>query len=203
MNLLAGLTNEDMHGLKWLNPPESWNSAGDGIMVYPKAYADFFTDPSGSHIKADAPLLYMDVEGDFVAKALVKPAFQSVWDSVVLMVHAGSNTWAKLCFEWSDAGDGYTGIVSVVTRETSDDANGYPLGAREVWLQLCRVGNAFAMHWSVDGEKWAMARYFGLDCGAKVSVGIAGQCPGGPSVGHEIKYLSIEQRTINNLRKGE
>lgn len=202
MNLLNGITPGSMQGLKWMNEPVTWATSGGGIIVRPRDYADFFVDPAGRHMKSDAPLLYLDVEGDFVARALVKPAFHSVWDSAVLMVHAGENSWGKLCFEWCDAGRGYKGIVSVVTKGTSDDANGQPLEAEEVWLQICRVGALFVMHWSLDGDNWSMARLFGLNCGDSVRVGIAAQCPGGSSVAHEFKFFSVESTTVGDMRKG-
>lgn len=62
------------------------------------------------------------MKGDFVATALVQPDFSSQWNAVALMVHIDDKNWIKFAFENSDA----TGpsIVSVVTKEVSDDANG-------------------------------------------------------------------------------
>ena len=200
--MLKNISCDNASPFKWLNLPERWEKAGDGIVIYPKANSDFFNDPAGNHMKSDAPFLSMDVQGDFIARVLVKPAFHTVWDAAVLMIRQDENHWAKLCYEWSDAGSGYIGIVNVVTKGTSDDANGQSLGAGEVWLQIYRVGNTIAMHWSMDGEVWNMARLFGLTCGNNLSVGIEGQCPAGPSVGHEYKHFSIENRTVSNLRQG-
>lgn len=201
-NLLLNLTEGELHNLKWLNMPEKWEKAGEGIILYPKANSDFFNDPQGIHMKSNAPYLYLEAQGDFVARALVKPCFGTVWDAAVLMLYLDAAHWAKLCFEWSDAGDGYKGIVNVVTKDTSDDANGQSQTAGEVWLQICRVGSTFAMHWSLDGAQWNMARLFAMPCGETVSIGLEGQCPAGPSVGHEYKCFTVEHRTVGNLRQG-
>jgi uncharacterized protein len=202
MNLLQNISSDELGDLKWLNKPSHWEKSGDGILVSSGDYTDFFVDPAGKHMKDDAPYLYLDIEGDFVAKALVKPSFNAVWNAATLLVRADSANWGKLAYEWSDAGDGYRGIVSVVTKGTSDDANGPPVSQGEVWLQICRSGNIFTMFWSTNGNQWQMARLFALECGNTVSIGLAAQSPAGLSATHEFKTFTVEKRTISDLRKG-
>ena len=60
------------------------------------------------------------------------------------------NCWAKCCFELTDFGT--HAAVSVVTNGDSDDANECNLEEDTAWLQVCRVGNNFAFHYSVDGK---------------------------------------------------
>jgi hypothetical protein len=69
--------------------------------------------------------------------------------------------------------------VSVVTRGTSDDANGADLTVPEVWLQIYRAGNVFGMHYALDGRIWRMVRLFRLDVPERIKVGLVAQCPAG------------------------
>ena len=117
------------------------------------------------------------------------------------MVYRDSSTWAKLAFEHSDA----TGpsIVMVVTKEVSDDANGPILNEESsIWLRLIRKGDLYAMHWSKNGRDFKMARLFALPTQGAVKVGIAAQCPAGEAARHSFLYLSIDHRTVGDLRKG-
>ena len=95
-------------------------------------------------------------------------------------------------------------IVSVVTRGISDDANGVILKNHDqVWLKLIRKGNTYSMHWSIDGKDYKMARISNMPVADSVKIGIEVQCPVGESAVHEINFFDIEQRTVQDLRKGE
>ena len=47
------------------------------------------------------------------------------------------------------------------------------------WLQVCRVGNNFAFHYSVDGVNFFMMRYFHLPAEPTIKVGLLAQAPVG------------------------
>lgn len=64
----------------------------------------------------------------------------------------------KCCFELTDFGA--HAAVSVVTKGDSDNANGCNLQGNTAWLQVCRVGNNFAFHYSANGENFYMMKYF-------------------------------------------
>jgi hypothetical protein len=162
---------------------------------------DYFRSPRGDTVKENAPYLWTTWEGDFVARALVRPTFASTYDSGVLMIRADEQNWAKLCFERTDFGT--TAAVSVVTRGYSDDANGADLGVSELWLQAARVGNLVAFHYSLDGENWRMVRFFRLEMPAQVRVGLVAQCPAGPGTTIDFLYFSIAPMSLKNVRAGK
>lgn len=109
--------------------------------------------------------------------------------------------WAKCCFELTDF-DTHA-VVSVVTKGDSDDANGCNLEGDAVWLQVCRVGNNFAFHYSLDGDNFYMMRYFYLPVLPVVKVGLLAQAPLGKGGKRVYEHLSIEQRTVKNIRAGK
>lgn len=203
MNLFQDLTPENFseRNLHWDNPPEAWQTLPEGgIRVTTGAKTDFFVDPAGKLTNDSAAFLWTAVNGDFVARAHVRPQFLSTYDAGVLMVRHDKDTWAKLCFEKTDFGT--TAAVSVVTRTVSDDANGVDLDAESLWLQMARAGNVFALHYSLDGKTWRMVRLFRLDVPPTVRVGVVAQCPVGPGGTIDLLHFEIENRPIENVRAG-
>ena len=203
MNLLENLTpaNLSASGLAWEHPPLNWEPLpGGGMRVSAPAKSDYFQDPTGAAQKDDAPFLWLNVSGDFVARAHVRPVFQSTYDSGVLMVRQDALHWAKLCFEKTDFGT--TAAVSVVTNGVSDDANGVDLSAAELWLQMVRVGDVFGLQYALDGSHWRMVRLFKLPLPSSVKVGIVAQCPVGPGTSIDFLSFSVEKRSVQNVRAG-
>lgn len=201
-NILTGMSRENLAGFKWMNDPVDFRFTDSTLQITPAEKSDFFNSPEDNTITATAPLLYQEVRGDFVATAVVKPDFASVWNAAALMVHIDSTNWIKFGFENSDATG--KGIVSVVTKGTSDDSNGPILNdAESVWLRFIRKGDNYAMHWSKDGQAFKMARLSALPHADTVKIGMEAQCPAGRPATHAFLYFSLEQRTVKDLRSGE
>lgn len=201
-NLLSGLSSNDTGELNWMNRPTTFTFEKGSLNAVALKGTDFFNNPEDSTITGTAPFLYKSAQGDFVARALVKPDMTSMWNAVALMVYIDDRHWIKFAFENSDA----TGpsIVTVITKDVSDDANGAVLsGQEEVWLKLVRKNNSYSMLWSMDGKNYKMARLGTLPATDAVKIGIEVQCPVGEAASHEITYFGIENRTVEDLRKGE
>jgi len=200
-NLLTEMSKENLNGFSWMNTPESFGFANNALQISPKANSDYFNDPASGKITGSAPMLFKAVAGDFVATAKVKPNFNDIWNACALMVYQDSTFWGKLCFENSDA----TGpsVVTVVTKETSDDSNGPVIhDQKSIWLRIARKDDLYAMYWSLDGIDYKMARLFSLPQCDSIKIGMVAQCPAGVSVIHEFNYLSFEKKTLKDMRKG-
>lgn len=201
-NMLANITIENLGNFNWLNEPKSFQIENGTLKVLAGKETDFFNNPENNVKTSTAPLLYTEINGDFVAKALVRPDFTSLWNAVALMVHIDNDNWIKFAFENSDA----TGnsIVSVVTKNVSDDANGVTLKDQEqTWLKLVRKGNVYSMLWSTNGNDFKMARLSAMPKVDSVKIGIEFQSPVGESAAHQVNYFQIEKTTVNDLRKGK
>ena len=196
----------DISKFKWLNESRvTIKEDGDRFTVYAPPKSDFFNNPvpeNGALMKpqGNAPFLYTEVEGDFVVRVRVTPSFMTDYDAACIMVIRDENIWLKAAFEKSDFGT--AAVVSVVTNGVSDDANGCNISADSVWLQVTRVGNNFAVHYSIDGEKFDMMRLCLLPVGDIVKVGVEAQCPIGDGGERIFSGLTIEKRTVRNLRAG-
>jgi len=194
----------DISSFKWLNESKM-TTGGDTVTIFAPPGSDYFNDPvpqngALSKPQGNAPFFYTDVTGDFVIRVKVRPNFKSTYDAACIMVMRDGNTWLKAAFEQSDFGT--KAVVSVVTNRVSDDANGCNIDADEVWLQVARVGNNFAVHYSIDGVRYDMVRLCTLPADGAVKVGIQAQCPMGQGGDRVFSGLCVEQRTVDDLRKG-
>lgn len=193
------MTQDMIAELKWMNQPESLIIENNSLKVSVNKGTDFFNNPEDSSIIGSAPYLYKEIAGDFVVKALVQPDFSAQWNAVAIMLHIDSLNWIKFAYENSDA----TGpsIVSVVTKGSSDDANGVVLSEEPmIWLAMARKGDIYAMHWSVDGENFKMARLTSMIDQEAVKIGIEAQSPIGESATHQVHYLEWLEKTVADLR---
>lgn len=194
----------DLQNWKWLNESQIIHEC-DEVVIYAPAKTDWFNNPvpeNGvlSAPVANAPFFYTEVTGDFVFRAKVRPNFKSVYDACALMVIQDEKLWTKAAFEKSDFGT--TAAVCVVTNGVSDDANGCNIAQDEVWLQIVRVGDVFCTHYSLDGERFDMVRLFHLPVEKTVKVGIEAQSPAGDGGLRFYSEISLENRTVRNLRAG-
>ena len=128
--------------------------------------------------------------------------FKDTYDSSSVMVMLDMKTWAKACFEKTDF-DTHA-AVSVVSRNGEcDDANGCNIDGNTIWLQITRVDQSFAFHFSEDGEHFYMMRFFNLPVEDSVKVGLLAQAPQGNGGIRIYEDLSIESKTVKNIRFGE
>lgn len=192
----------------WLNESKI-EKKGNVIEIYAPAKSDFFC---GGNVTSDegslpanicnAPYYYTEICGDFVMRVRVSLKFLSTYDSSSVMVMKDMENWAKFCFERTDFGT--HAVVSVVTHDNiSDDANGCNIETDKVWLQVCRRGNAYAFHYSVDGINFYMTRFFILDYGNTVKIGLVAQSPTGNGGIRIYEDLTIESKTVKNIRAGK
>ena len=186
--------------LAWLSEPQRWNIAAGTLTIEAGPKTDWFVDPAGDGEPAlNAPALVGAVAGDFILSAHVSVTFGATFDAGVLMLHADERCWAKLCFERSPQGRPM--VVSVVTREYSDDCNSVVVDDDNLWLRVARLGTAYAFHASTDGRHWQLVRYFGLPA-ADVSVGFEAQSPFGEGCTATFADITFEQRRLADLRSG-
>jgi regulation of enolase protein 1 (concanavalin A-like superfamily) len=192
---------------KWLNPGRASFEAGRLVIEAPGG-SDFFCN-NGAVAQSgltpastcNAPFFHTQVSGDFVMRVQVSHDFQDTYDAAAIMVMRDLQVWAKACFEKTDFGT--HAAVSVVTNLNSDDANGPNLDGNSAWLQVARVGDSFAFHYSLDGQGFYMMRFFNLPVGPVVQAGLVAQAPTGKGGRRYFENFSLEHRTVKNIRFGE
>jgi len=190
--------------LHWKNDPVVWNAGPDNsLRITAGAKTDWFVDPSGhTLVSTNAPAaLFTPRDEHFLLSAKVTVHFTSAFDAGVLFVYEREDLWAKLCFEYSPQNQPM--IVSVVTHGLSDDCNSAVIDGNTVFLREARMGDAFGLHYSLDGTYWHMVRYFTLGNVEHLWIGFEAQSPTGEGctvIFSEITYLPD---LLKEMRTGE
>jgi uncharacterized protein len=189
--------------LRWLAEPQSWSRPdGESLTLTAGPRTDRFADPQlAAPPTLNAPALVGEPSGDFRLSARVTVDFVATYDAGVLILHASDRVWAKLCFEYSPQREPM--VVSVVTREVSDDCNSFVVDGASIWLRIARTGRAFAFHASTDGETWTFIRHFALDAAGEPAVGFAAQSPTGEGCTVTFEQIAFEAAGLRDLRSGE
>lgn len=186
------------------------DEATGAVTVSALPHSDIFVDPAGDTAEAQvnaesmlnaATLLGSPPAGDFQFSARVTVDFASTYDAGVLLLWHDQRYWAKLCFEFSPAGEPM--IVSVVCRGVADDANAFVVSGRTVRLRVSRLGRVYAYHASLDGETWQMIRAFVLDDDMSPHrIGFEGQSPTGEGCTVTFDEIRFQSVRLSDLRDG-
>jgi uncharacterized protein len=186
-------------GLRAFNRAEASIDSSDALTLSAAGRTDWFIDPAGGPVKHDAPALLMPTRYPWVLKSRVSVEHAATFDAGVLVVYADGHTWAKLCLERAPSGE--LMVVSVVTRGVSDDCNSVVVEG-EVWLRIARLDRAFAFHYSLDGQRWHMVRYFGLGEAEAFEVGFLAQSPTGQGCTATFRDIDFRATLLADVRSG-
>jgi len=186
--------------LHWLREPLDSSVDGDTARIVAGPQTDWFVAPAGGDAKASAPALVGPASGDFLLSARVEVEFAASFDAGALMLWKDERTWAKLCFEYSPQGQPM--VVSVVTRDLSDDCNSVVVDGNAVWLRIARIGKAYAFHASADGGAWSFVRHFALASGEELEVGLEAQSPTGEGCAVRFSDIRFSAARLADLRDG-
>jgi regulation of enolase protein 1 (concanavalin A-like superfamily) len=177
--------------LIWQHPTSSWKiENGQTLSITGGKATDWFASPMGGERRDNTPRLLFKPADDFVLSAKVTVDFRSRWDAGVLVLYVNDTLWAKLCFEMTI--EKHPTIVSVVTRDRSDDNNSIAINGSSVYLKIAKAGQAIFFYASEDGEKWTIIRAFSLGAAPDLRIGFSSQSPVGDrctSTFSEIHYL--------------
>jgi len=188
----------ELSKLDALNPCEI-AELENGFQLAANPNSDFI-NKFEEYVKDTASFYFVKQEGNFTIKAKVRTEGVNDFDAAFLMVRQDQSSWVKLAVELSV--DKQYNVVSVITNEWSDDANGELLSSNECWLRITRKKDFFGLHYSENGEKWRFVRAFGLKMSPSVAVGFGIQAPKGDVCKGSITELSITNTIVDNFRNG-
>lgn len=188
--------------LRWLGRSAGAAVRDGGLELAAGPRTDWFVDPGGEAPPvANAPALVGGPSGDFLLSSRVAVEFASVFDAGALVLFGHERAWAKLCLEYSPQHEPM--IVSVVTRDLSDDCNSFVVEGNSAWLRVSRTGRTFAFHASTDGSSWGLIRHFALQPDDGLLVGFEVQSPLGEGCTALFSDIRYETRTLADIRSGE
>ncbi|MBC6461797.1 DUF1349 domain-containing protein [Actinomadura sp. HBU206391] len=187
--------------MRWLLSPTDWSVSEGELTIAAGPHTDLFVDPETRTKTVTAPALVAPLRGDFTLSARVRADLAATFDAGVLVLWAGPRAWAKLCLERSPQGEAT--IVSVVTRDVSDDCNAFTVDGDQVWLRISRFGGTFAFHASTDGNHWRLVRLFAHDDASRMEVGFIAQSPTGDGCSVAFDDIRYSPDRPADLRNGD
>lgn len=187
--------------LAWINQPLSYSNKIDELIIVAGPKTDMFRDPNVTYNTDNAPKLLFQADSDFVLTAGIEHAFTSKWDGGAIVVVQDSLNWIKFCFEKD-----YTGmhrVVSVVTKDISDDCNSVALTANKVYYKIAKAGNVITLYYSTDGQSWFLVRHLQFNNTKPLKVGFLAQSPTGDQCTVTFSRITYRPTRIKDPYLGE
>ncbi|KYP14120.1 DUF1349 domain-containing protein [Flavihumibacter sp. CACIAM 22H1] len=188
--------NSIPHALSWKNSPVRYSIKGDQLTIVAGEKTDMFRDPNVTYNTDNAPKLLFQPEKDFILSAAIEHSFVSKWDGGAIVLLEDSLNWIKFCFEKD-----YTGakrVVSVVTKNISDDCNSIELPGNKAYYKLAKADHVITLYVSVDGKKWLLVRHFQFPATKPLQVGFLAQSPTGKECSVEFSAIRYEAKKISD-----
>lgn len=187
--------------LKWENEPKEYTISKKAVTIVAGEKTDMFRDPNVTYNTDNAPKLLFDAARDFVLTASIEHNFNNKWDGGAIVLKQDSLNWIKFCFERD-----YTGarrVVSVVTKNISDDCNSVEVKTNKVYYKVAKADNVITLYYSLTGKKWFLVRHFQFDTTKSLQVGFLAQSPTGRSCKVRFENISYSTKKIKDPYLGE
>lgn len=180
-------------GMTWENNPLKFTVNGkNSFTIVAGEKTDMFRDPNVTYNTRNAPILLFTPDQDFVLITAVEHSFASKWDGGAIVVMQDSLNWIKFCYEKD-----YTGarrVVSVVTKNVSDDCNSVSFTANKIFYKIAKADNVFTLYYSADGKNWFLVRHLQMDTNNNLKIGFLAQSPTGKKC--TVKFSHILYRAV-------
>lgn len=189
------------HPLRWENQPLHYRIQNNELTVVAGEKTDMFRDPNVTYNTDNAPKLLFQADDDFVLTAAIEHAFTNKWDGGALVLKSDSINWVKFCFEKD-----YTGahrVVSVVTKNVSDDTNSIEIKSTKAYFKMAKAGNVITLYCSADGKTWLLVRHLQFDAKPGFHVGFLAQSPTGTKCEVSFSEIRYEKKKIKDPYTGE
>ncbi len=178
--------------LFWENKPEIFSLKANVLTITAGEKTDMFRDPNVTYNTDNAPKLLFKPDANFVLSTSIEHTFANKWDGGALVLKSDSLNWIKFCFEKD-----YTGakrVVSVVTKNISDDCNSVEISGEKVYYKIAKADNVITLYYSINGVKWFLIRHLQFDFKKDFEVGFLAQSPTGTKC--EVKFSDIKYQAV-------
>ena len=189
------------HPLSWENVPKDFRVSGNSLSITAGEKTDMFRDPNVTYNTDNAPKLMFRPDEHFVLTVAVEHAFDSKWDGGAIVLKQDSLNWVKFCFEKD-----YTGarrVVSVVTKNVSDDCNSVSLKSDRVYFKMAKADTVITLYYAEDGKNWFLVRHLQFDAQPGFRVGFLAQSPTGKQCTVRFSDIRYEAKKIKDPYLGE
>ena len=189
------------YGMFRENKAEKISTTNNGMIMVAGEKTDMFRDPNVTYNTDNAPKLLFTPDSNFVLIASIEHSFSNKWDGGAIVLKQDSLNWIKFCFEKD-----YTGakrVVSVVTKNISDDCNSVEIKTNKVFYKLAKAGNVVTLYYSLEGKKWFLIRHLQFDTDKNLTLGFLAQSPTGKKCEVKFSNISYQAKKIKDPYLGE
>jgi len=187
--------------LFWENTPERFSTKNHELIIVAGAKTDMFRDPNVTYNTDNTPKLLFTPDENFILTASVEHSFNNKWDGGAIVIKQDSLNWIKFCFEKD-----YTGarrVVSVVTKNISDDCNSVAVTTNKVFYKVAKADNVITLYYSNDGIKWFLIRHLQFETTKGFRAGFLAQSPTGDSCEVKFSNITYSAKKIKDPYTGE
>ncbi|MEY4963414.1 MAG: hypothetical protein RLZZ323_733 [Bacteroidota bacterium] len=180
--------NSIPHALRWENTPLFYSLDNNELVIVAGEKTDMFRDPNITYNTDNAPKLLFKADEDFILSTCIEHSFTNKWDGGAIILKSDNLNWVKFCFEKD-----YTGakrVVSVVTKNISDDCNSVEISANKVFYKVAKAANVITLYYSTNGLNWFLIRHLQFDAKTGFEVGFLAQSPVGSKC--EVRFSNIQ-----------
>lgn len=189
------------YSLKWENHPLNYKVYNEDLTIVAGPKTDMFRDPNVTYNTDNAPKLLFAADSNVVMSAAIAHSFANKWDGGAIVMIQDSLNWVKFCFEKD-----YTGakrVVSVVTKDISDDCNSVEIKGNKVFYKVAKAANVITLYYSLDGSQWFLVRHLQFNGAKPFRVGFLAQSPTGDQCEVAFSDIKYEARKIKDPYAGE
>ena len=136
------------HKLFWENVLRAYKLYSDSIVIECGEKTDMFRDPNVTYYTDNAPKLLFRPDDNFILTPSIQHSLASKWDEGVIVIKLDSMNRIKFCFERD-----YTGthrVISVVTKDISDDFNSISIRGNTVFYKVAKADKVITLYCSTD-----------------------------------------------------
>jgi uncharacterized protein len=185
----------------WENAPVKFKNENNKLIIEAGEKTDMFRDPNATYNTDNAPKLLFLPDSNFVLMASITHSFANKWDGGAIVLKADSANWIKFCYEKD-----YTGarrVVSVVTKNISDDCNSVALTSNTAHFKVAKAGKVITLYYSSDARTWILVRHFQFESPKPIKAGFLCQSPTGKSCTVTFADIRYEAKKIKDPYTGE
>lgn len=187
--------------LHWDNKPLRFSQTPTTLTIEAGKETDMFRDPNVTYNTDNAPKLLFTPDSNFVFSTGIRHSFTSKWDGGAIVIIEDSLNWIKFCFEKD-----YTGtrrVVSVVTKDISDDCNSVAINGDLVYYKVAKAGNVITLYYSLDNKKWFLIRHLQFNTKKPLKIGFLSQSPTGKQCTVQFSSIRYLAKKISDPYVGE
>lgn len=154
-------------------------------------------------MEASAPILLTQINNQksFTFSTRMQSSIENKYDAGTLYLYVNDNDWLKFAFELDEKGR--RRVVTVRTKNTSDDNNHDIITQDYVYMKISSDTKQIGFYYSTNGTDWNLARLYRNEYPANLWIGISSQSPGGKGNIAYFEDMTFTETSVTSFRLGE